>query len=108
MGVSYFQVMVACLKFFLGRDSDEKDSDESDSENEINPKDVMIANKINKKTRKREKHLDKVKKLAVKAKKKKSQAPIFNFSALHLIHDPQGKRHIFSSNYTIILIIFLL
>ncbi|KAK9732234.1 NUC130/3NT domain [Popillia japonica] len=84
------KVMVACLKFFLGKDVGEKDSDDSDSENEIDPKEVMMANKFNKKTRKREKHLDKVKKLAAKSKKKKSQAPIFNFSALHLIHDPQG------------------
>lgn len=83
--------MVACLKFFLGKDVGEKDSDDSDSENEIDPKEVMMANKFNKKTRKREKHLDKVKKLAAKSKKKKSQAPIFNFSALHLIHDPQGR-----------------
>ncbi|KAI4471869.1 hsda/sda1-related [Holotrichia oblita] len=84
------KVMVACLKFFLGKDVGEKDSDDSDSENEVDPKEVMMANKFNKKTRKREKHLDKVKKLAAKSKKKKSQAPTFNFSALHLIHDPQG------------------
>nr|XP_022902455.1 protein SDA1 homolog [Onthophagus taurus] len=83
------KVMVACLKFFLGKDEEEK-SDDSDSEEEINPKEVMMANKFNKKTRKRGKQLDKVKKLAVKQKKKKSRAPIFNFSALMLVHDPQG------------------
>ncbi|KAJ8925114.1 hypothetical protein NQ315_001296 [Exocentrus adspersus] len=84
------KVMVASLKFFLGKDPDEKQSDESDSDNEIDPKEVMMANKVNKKTRKREKKLTKVKKLASKAYKKKSKAPVFNFSALHLIHDPQG------------------
>lgn len=83
--------MVACLKFFLGKDEGEKNSDDSDSENEIDVKEVMMANKFNKKTRKRENHLDKIKKLAVKTKKKKSQAPSFNFSALHLVHDPQGE-----------------
>lgn len=83
--------MVASLKFFLGKDPEEKDSDESDSENEIDPKEVMMANKVNKKTRKRDKKLSKVKKLASKAYKKKSSAPTFNFSAIHLIHDPQGK-----------------
>lgn len=82
--------MVASLKFFLGKDEEEKNSDESDSDDEIDPKEVMLANKFNKKTRKREKHLSKVKKLAVKTKKKKSAAPVFNFSAIHLIHDPQG------------------
>jgi len=84
------KVMVASLKFFLGKDPEEKDSDNSDSEDEINPKEVMMANKFNKKTRKREKQLEKVKKLASKAQKKKSKAPLFNFSALHLVHDPQG------------------
>lgn len=81
--------MVASLKFFLGKDS-EKESDNSDSDGEVDPKDVIMANKFNKKTRKREKHLNKVKKLASKAYKKKSQAVSVNFSALHLIHDPQG------------------
>ncbi|CAG9819276.1 unnamed protein product [Phaedon cochleariae] len=84
------KVMVASLKFFLGKDPNEKDSDDSDSDDEVNPKEVAMANKVNKKTRKREKQLDKVKKLASKAYKKKSAAPTFNFSAIHLIHDPQG------------------
>lgn len=84
------KVMVASLKFFLGKDPEEKDSDNSDSDDEVDPKEVMLANKFNKKTRKREKNLSKVKKLAAKAYKKKSQAPTFNFSAIHLLHDPQG------------------
>lgn len=86
------KVLVAALKFFLGSDEDEKEknSDDSDSDNEVDPKEVMKANKVNKKTRKREKQLKKVKKLVSKAKKKKGKAPVFNFSALHLVHDPQG------------------
>lgn len=84
------KVMVASLKFFLGKDPEEKDTDDSDSDDELDPKEVMMANKVNKKTRKREKQLSKVKKLASKAKKKKSAAPAYNFSAIHLVHDPQG------------------
>ncbi|EEB17769.1 conserved hypothetical protein [Pediculus humanus corporis] len=86
------KVMVAALKFFLGSDEKKEndDSDDSDSDDEINPKDVMMANRVNKKTRKRLKNLEKVKKLIKKNKKKKEKAPVFNFSALHLIHDPQG------------------
>lgn len=91
--------MVASLKFFLGKDPEEKDSDESDSDNEVDPKEVMMANKVNKKTRKREKKLDKVKKLASKAYKKKSAGPTFNFSAIHLIHDPQGKNPKIHTNF---------
>ncbi|KAI5651781.1 SDA1 domain-containing protein [Phthorimaea operculella] len=83
------KVMVASLKFFLGRDEEEK-KDDSDSEEEVDPRDTMVANKFNKKTRKRDKMVDKVKKVAKKIKKRKEKAPIFNFSALHLINNPQG------------------
>lgn len=83
---------MTCLKFFLGKDPEEK-QDSSDSEDEVNPKEVALANKVNKKSRKREKQLTKVKKLAAKAYKKKSAGPAFNFSALHLVHDPQGKTY---------------
>jgi hypothetical protein len=50
--------------------------------------------RANKKTRKREKYLENIKK-AHRKKKKKDKAPQFNFSALHLIHDPQvgGRSH---------------
>lgn len=83
------KVMVASLKFFLGKDEEEKEEN-SDSDEDIDPRDTMIANKFNKKTRKREKMVDKVKKVAKKIRKKKQQAPSFNFSALHLINNPQG------------------
>lgn len=83
------KIAVASMKFFLGTDTEEKESDDSDSDDEPNLKEVMMANKVNKKTKKRQKQLKKVKQLVVKAKKKKSKAPQYNFSALHLIHDPQ-------------------
>lgn len=84
------KVAVASLKFFLGNDEEKEEDDSSDSDDEPNIKEVMIANKVNKKTKKREKMLKKAKQLLVKSKKKKAKAPQFNFSALHLIHDPQG------------------
>lgn len=83
------KVQVASLKFFLGKDEDEKDSD-SESDNEPDLKMAMNANKVNKKTKKRKKQLETVKKLVIKAQKKKSAAPSFNFSAIHLLHNPQG------------------
>ncbi|RLU17421.1 hypothetical protein DMN91_009656 [Ooceraea biroi] len=83
------KVVVACLKFFLGTDPEEKGSDDSDSDDEPNMKEIMMANKVNKKTKKRSKQLQKAKQLYVKAKKKRSKAPQYNFAALHLIHDPQ-------------------
>ncbi|EGI61363.1 PREDICTED: protein SDA1 homolog [Acromyrmex echinatior] len=83
------KVMVASLKFFLGTHSEEKESDDSDSDDEPSMKEIIMANKVNKKTKKRQKQLKKAKQSFVKAKKKKSKAPQYNFSALHLIHDPQ-------------------
>ena len=47
-----------------------------------------MQNRFNKKTRKREKYLENIRK-AHKKKKKKSKAPANNFSALHLVHDSQ-------------------
>lgn len=84
------KVMVAALKFFLGTDpEEEKNSDDSDSDNEPSIKQVMMAARVNKKTRKREKQVKKVKQLVQNSKKKKEKGLSFNFSALHLIHDPQ-------------------
>ncbi|XP_065199814.1 protein SDA1 homolog [Planococcus citri] len=84
------KVMVAALKFFVtvqsSNDSDEEGS--SSDDDTPNARDVMLANKFNKKTRKREKTLKKVKKLVEHTKKKKKNYTN-NFHAIHLIHDPQ-------------------
>ncbi|CAL8111419.1 unnamed protein product [Orchesella dallaii] len=82
-------VMMTAVKFFLTSNQAEKE-DGSDSEDDLpNPKEVVMANRVNKKTRKREKTLKKVKSI-VKKKKKKQKTENFQFSALHLIYDPQG------------------
>ncbi|XP_029049878.1 protein SDA1 homolog [Osmia bicornis bicornis] len=84
------KVMVSCLKFFVGTGVEDRQSDDSDSDSEPNIKEIIMANRVNKKTKKREKHLAKAKQVLAKSKKKATKAPSFNFSALHLIHDPQG------------------
>ncbi|KAL1381476.1 hypothetical protein pipiens_013422 [Culex pipiens pipiens] len=84
------KVMVASLKFFLGTDEDDSKDDEEDSDKEADLKGVMMANKVNKKTKKRKKQLEAAKKLYHQAQKKKTKAVSFNFSAVHLIHNPQG------------------
>ena len=85
------KIMVTAIKFFLGKDEGGEDkNDDSDDEEELpTVKSVAMANKVNKKSRKREKLLDNIKK-AHRKKKKKDKVESFNFSALHLIHDPQG------------------
>jgi len=81
------KILVTAVKFFLGSDEDNEE-DESDEEDLPTLKEVSMQNRFNKKTRKREKYLENIKK-AHKKKKKKANAPSYNFSALHLIHDPQ-------------------
>lgn len=83
------KLAVTALKFFLGKDTDEDDKDDDSEDDMPSVKNVVMANRFNKKTRKREKFLDNIKK-AHKKKKKKGSAEAFNFSALHLINDPQG------------------
>lgn len=57
------KVMVACLKFFLGTGIEEQENEESDSDSEPNIKEIIMANRVNKKTKKREKQLAKAKQL---------------------------------------------
>ncbi|TRY77875.1 hypothetical protein TCAL_12049 [Tigriopus californicus] len=83
------KLAVTALKFFLGNDLDEDDQGDDSEDDMPSVKNVTMANRFNKKTRKREKFLDNIKK-AHKKKKKKGSAEAFNFSALHLINDPQG------------------
>jgi len=80
------KILVTAAKFFLGSDEDNEE-EESDDEDLPTLKEVAMQNKFNKKTRKREKYLENIKK-AHKKKKRKSQVQSYNFSALHLIHDP--------------------
>ncbi|XP_017066221.1 protein SDA1 homolog [Drosophila eugracilis] len=83
------KVLVTSLKFFLGHDEEDEEED-SDSENEVDLKGALMANRVNKKTKKRTKQLAQIKKQAIKAQKKKKNAPAFNFSGIHLVHNPQG------------------
>ncbi|NXJ80472.1 SDA1 protein, partial [Trogon melanurus] len=83
------KVLVASLKFFIGRDEDEKKDSDSESEDDLpTARDLMIRYATNKKTTKRKKKLEKAMKV-LKKQKKKSKPEVFNFSAIHLIHDPQ-------------------
>ncbi|XP_017147528.1 protein SDA1 homolog [Drosophila miranda] len=83
------KVLVTSLKFFLGHD-DEDEEEDTESENEVDLKGALLANRVSKKTKKGQKQLQKIKKQAVKAQKKKKNAPAFNFSGIHLVHNPQG------------------
>lgn len=80
------------VRFFLGGDKEreELEDDSSDDEKGIDIGKLKHQHGINKKTKKKTKTLERaVEKVKRNEKKKKSPHPL-NFSALHLLHDPQG------------------
>lgn len=83
------KILVAGLKFFLGKDEDEKKDSDSESEDDgRTARDLMIRYSTGKKSSKNKKKMEKAMKVLKKHKKKK-KVEVFNFSAIHLIHDPQ-------------------
>lgn len=83
------KILVAGMKFFLGKDEDEKKDSDSESEDDgPTARDLMIRYSTGKKSCKDKKKLEKAMKVLKKHKKKK-KVEVFNFSAIHLIHDPQ-------------------
>ncbi|KAK9955080.1 hypothetical protein ABG768_014985 [Culter alburnus] len=83
------KILVAGLKFFLGKDEDEKKDSDSESEDDApTARDLMIRYSTGKKTSKNKRKMEKAMKVLKKHKKKK-KVEVFNFSAIHLIHDPQ-------------------
>ncbi|XP_074084572.1 protein SDA1 homolog [Macrotis lagotis] len=83
------KILVAGLKFFLGKDEDEKQDSDSESEDDgPTARDLLVKYATGKKTSKHKKKLERAMKVLKKQKKKK-KPEVFNFSAIHLIHDPQ-------------------
>ncbi|KAM4634017.1 protein SDA1 homolog [Polymixia lowei] len=83
------KLLVAGMKFFLGKDEEEQDASDSESEEEgPSARDLMVRYSTSKKNTKSKKKLEKAMKVLKKHKKKK-KPEVFNFSAIHLIHDPQ-------------------
>jgi protein SDA1 len=80
------------VRFFLGGDKEreELEDESSDEDGGIDIGKLKHQVGINKKTKKKAKTLEKaVEKVRKNEKKKKAPHPL-NFSALHLLHDPQG------------------
>jgi protein SDA1 len=86
------KVITGGVRFFLGGDKEREEAAEesSDGESDIDIAKIRHQVGINKKTKKKERELKKAA-ATVKRKEKKKNAPHpLNFSALHLLHDPQG------------------
>lgn len=84
------KVIIGGVRFFLGGDKEREDLEDEDSDEEVNVGQVKHQLTINKKTRKKARVAEKaIKAVRNKERKKGNPAPL-NFSALHLLHDPQG------------------
>ncbi|KAK0667864.1 SDA1-domain-containing protein [Cercophora samala] len=85
------KVVVGGVRFFLGGDKEREEAlEDDDSDDDVDLKKVKHQGTINKKTKKRSKQYEKaIEKIKKQEKKKHAPHPL-NFSALHLIHDPQG------------------
>ncbi|KAB0391466.1 hypothetical protein E2I00_004082, partial [Balaenoptera physalus] len=83
------KILVAALTFFLGKDEEEKQDSDSESEDEgPTARDLLVQYATGKKSSKNKKKLEKAMKV-LKKQKKRRKPEVFNFSAIHLIHDPQ-------------------
>ncbi|KUI55255.1 Protein sda1 [Cytospora mali] len=85
------KVVVGGVRFFLGGDKEREEmEDDSSDEETVDIKKLQHQHGINKKTKKKAKQFKAaVEKVKKQERKKKAPHPL-NFSALHLLHDPQG------------------
>lgn len=86
------KVIVGGVNFFLGGDKErEEAADASDSDDEaLDMGKLKHVAGINKKSKKRERELKAAAATVKKKERKKNKPHPLNFSALHLLHDPQG------------------
>ncbi|KAJ0425712.1 SDA1-domain-containing protein [Aspergillus carlsbadensis] len=98
------KVIVGGVRFFLGGDKEREEMEEESSDDDaIDIGKVKHQVGINKKTKKKARAVEKAKATVQRRERKKNQPHPLNFSALHLLHDPQGfaeslfSRHLQSS-----------
>jgi protein SDA1 len=85
------KVVVGAVRFFLGGDKEREElEDEASDDDNVDIKKVKHQIGINKKTKKTKKALDKAVDKVKRQERKKNAPHPLNFSALHLLHDPQG------------------
>ncbi|KAF9970165.1 Protein SDA1 [Actinomortierella ambigua] len=82
------KIMVTAIQFFLGHNEDAEDSDDEEELPDI--KALQHKQLVSKKTKAKQKHMEKMLATLRKKQKAKKKAETFNFSALHLLNDPQG------------------
>jgi len=85
------KVTVGGIRFFLGGDKEREElEDESSDEEAVDLGRMKHQIGVNKKTKKKAKALENAMALVKRKERKKKQPHPLNFSAFHLLHDPQG------------------
>ncbi|KAI1401981.1 SDA1-domain-containing protein [Hypoxylon fuscum] len=85
------KVVIGGVRFFLGGDKEREEfEDESSDDENVDIKKVKHSLEINKKSKKSKKVLDRAVDKVKKQERKKNAPHPLNFSALHLLQDPQG------------------
>ncbi|KAI9846381.1 MAG: Severe Depolymerization of Actin [Thelocarpon superellum] len=85
------KIVLGGVRFFLGgdREREELKDESSDEDSALDIGKLKHQAHINKKSKKQARSIEKAV-ATIKKKRKKSQPHLLNFSALHLLHDPQG------------------
>lgn len=85
------KVIVGGVRFFLGGDKEREEmEDESGDEDGVDVGKLRHQVGINKKSKKKARAMEKAVATVKKKERRKNQPHPLNFSALHLLHDPQG------------------
>lgn len=85
------KVIVGGVRFFLGGDKEREEMEDDSSDDEaVDLKKMQHQHGINKKSKKQARQYKSAVEKVKKQERKKSQPHPLNFSALHLLHDPQG------------------
>lgn len=85
------KVITGGVRFFLGGDRErEEAADDSDDDEDVDMARLRHSVGVNKKSKKNQRDLRKAAQSVKKKQQKKNAPHPLNFSALHLLHDPQG------------------
>ncbi|CAM1510503.1 Fc.00g008380.m01.CDS01 [Cosmosporella sp. VM-42] len=83
------KVVVGAVRFFLGGDKEREELEDESSDEEVDLGKIKHQFGINKKTNKQKKVYSKAVDKVRRQERKKNKPHPLNFSALHLLHDPQ-------------------
>lgn len=84
------KVIIGGVRFFLGGDKEREDLEDESSDDAVDMGKLKHQAGINKKTKKKARQMDNAVAMVKRKERKKKQPHPLNFSAFHLLHDPQG------------------